>query len=116
LTTSARLFGPNGAGKTALLKMLTTLLYPTGGTILVDGLDVQEHGREMRARIGWVPANRRALSWKLTGEENLQFLGASWAISPPLAAGWSMFRGPRWSGSCFRRSRGARFRSSSSLS
>lgn len=74
------LLGPNGAGKTTLLKMLTTLLYPTGGTILVDGLDVQKHGREVRARIGWVPADRRALYWKLTGEENLKFLGAMYGV------------------------------------
>lgn len=47
--------GPNGAGKTTTIKILTTLLKPTGGTILVDGHDVTKDKRIIRSKIGYVP-------------------------------------------------------------
>jgi ABC-type multidrug transport system ATPase subunit len=48
------LLGPNGAGKTTTLKMLTTLLRPTSGTIEVEGFDPGEKPLEVRKRISVV--------------------------------------------------------------
>jgi len=47
--------GPNGAGKTTTLRILTGMLAPTEGTVRIDGLDVSEHPREVRRRIGYLP-------------------------------------------------------------
>ncbi|MCZ6636227.1 MAG: ATP-binding cassette domain-containing protein [bacterium] len=46
--------GPNGAGKSTVLKMLSTYLYPTEGTITVDGWDVVEHSLSVRRKIGYL--------------------------------------------------------------
>ena len=69
------LVGPNGAGKTTLLKIISTLLQPTAGNVLVDGHDPRHDARAVRDRIGLVLADDRALYWRLNGRENLEFFG-----------------------------------------
>jgi ABC-2 type transport system ATP-binding protein len=64
------LLGPNGAGKSTLIRMLTTLLQPTGGTALVNGFDVVKDADGVRHSIGVIP---QALTsdLELSVEENL---------------------------------------------
>lgn len=66
------LIGPDGAGKTSLMRILTTLLLPGGGTASMAGLDVVKSYREIRQLVGYMPG-RFSLYQDLTVEENLQF-------------------------------------------
>ena len=47
--------GPNGAGKSTTMNMITGYLAPTGGTVAIDGHDVQEEPKEAKACIGYLP-------------------------------------------------------------
>ena len=49
------LLGHNGAGKTTLMKALVTVLKPSAGTIRVCGFDAATQGKEVRARVGYLP-------------------------------------------------------------
>ncbi|MCH7574297.1 MAG: ATP-binding cassette domain-containing protein [Candidatus Marinimicrobia bacterium] len=47
--------GPNGAGKSTTLRIMTTFLAPTSGTVTLDGYSIHEHPTEVRRRIGYLP-------------------------------------------------------------
>jgi ABC-2 type transport system ATP-binding protein len=64
--------GPNGAGKTTTIKMLTTLLRPTRGSIEIDGLDPNTEQSEVRKRFGIVFQDP-SLDDELTAYENMEF-------------------------------------------
>ena len=63
------LLGPNGAGKTTCLRVLSTVLQPTGGVATIAGYDVSTHPAEVRARIGFMSGNTgiydRMSAWEL---------------------------------------------------
>ena len=63
--------GPNGAGKTTTIKMLTTLMRPTGGTIEIDGLDPGAHPHDVRKRFGIVFQDP-SLDGDMTAWENME--------------------------------------------
>jgi ABC-type multidrug transport system, ATPase component len=68
------LLGPNGAGKTTTIRVLTTLLPPTGGRAFVAGHDVVKDGLAVRSAIGYVP-QAISIDAALTAAENLEFYG-----------------------------------------
>ncbi|MEN9626545.1 MAG: hypothetical protein RL557_873 [archaeon] len=75
--------GPNGAGKTTTIKMLTTLLHPTSGTIQVNGFDPYHQQAEVRKSFGIVFQDP-SLDNELTAYENLQFHAIMYAVPKEL--------------------------------
>ncbi len=75
--------GPNGAGKTTTIRMITTLISPTSGTVLVDGLDATDpqDALEIRSRIGLLPETP-GLYETLSAYRNLDFYGALYGVPP----------------------------------
>jgi ABC-2 type transport system ATP-binding protein len=68
------LLGPNGAGKTTAVRILTTLLVPSGGRARVAGFDVAHHPGAVRRVIG-LAGQATAITPDLTGFENLEMSG-----------------------------------------
>jgi len=71
--------GPNGAGKSTTIKMLTTLLDPTSGSLSVDGLDVVKNQAAVRNIFGIVFQDP-SLDDELTALENMHFHGAMYGV------------------------------------
>jgi len=72
--------GPDGAGKTTLFRIITTLLLPDEGKIVVMGHDTFSGYRELRKQIGYMPG-RFSLYQDLTVEENLKFYATVFGTS-----------------------------------
>ncbi len=71
--------GPNGAGKTTTIKMITGLLQPTAGSILVAGIDLAESPEDTKRRVGFIP-DRPFIYNRLTAVEFLRFIGGLWEM------------------------------------
>ncbi|RIK43426.1 MAG: multidrug ABC transporter ATP-binding protein [Chloroflexi bacterium] len=69
------MLGPNGAGKTTTIKMLSTLLAPSGGQAWVGGRDVVRDERGVRRQLGVVLGGDRGLYAKLSARDNLVYFG-----------------------------------------
>jgi ABC-2 type transport system ATP-binding protein len=72
--------GPNGAGKTTTLRMLATLLPPTGGDATVAGCDLRHEPQRVRERIGYV-GQRGGTDPAITGRNELVFQGRLYGMS-----------------------------------
>ena len=68
------LLGPNGAGKTTALRILSTMLQPTGGTATINGFDVVAHSSRVRHEIGFMSANT-AVYDRMTAWEMVEYFG-----------------------------------------
>ena len=66
--------GPNGAGKTTTINMMGGVLAPTSGAVMICGINMQDHPKKAKGKIGYIP-DRPYLYEKLTGVEFLKFIG-----------------------------------------
>lgn len=74
--------GPNGAGKTTTVKMLSTLLLPTGGRASIFGMDVVKETRQVRPRIGFTFGGNKGLYGRLSGLDNLKYFAELYKLEP----------------------------------
>ena len=66
------LLGPNGSGKSTTVGMLTGLLEPSGGVVLLDGLNVRDDLLRYKQGLGYVPEEAQLYTW-MSGAEYLTF-------------------------------------------
>ncbi|MBR6569825.1 MAG: ABC transporter ATP-binding protein [Clostridia bacterium] len=74
--------GPNGAGKTTTIRLLTGILQPTEGRVLVDGIDMAKDPIAAKRLIGFVP-DAHEMYDRLTGMEYLNFMADVYGVSKP---------------------------------
>ncbi len=74
------LLGPNGAGKTTLISMMSGLLTPTAGDVLIDGHSIVKEPVAVKKLIGVVP-QEIALYPQLSARQNLEFFGKLYGLS-----------------------------------
>jgi ABC-2 type transport system ATP-binding protein len=70
------LLGPNGSGKTTTLKLISTMLLPDSGRVIVAGADTRTQARSVRAQVGFAIPTERSFVARLTARENLDFFAA----------------------------------------
>jgi ABC-2 type transport system ATP-binding protein len=75
------LLGPNGAGKTTTVRMLTSVLKPTGGSARVAGFDVVREPAQVRRSVGVLTENH-GLYMRMRSEEYLGFFGELYGLTP----------------------------------
>ncbi len=75
------LLGPNGAGKTTTLRILSTVLRPTGGRAVIAGHDVALEPEAVRARIGYMSASTGIYD-RMTAWELVEYFGRLYGMTP----------------------------------
>jgi sodium transport system ATP-binding protein len=75
------LLGPNGAGKTTTMRMVSTLVRPDSGRVLIDDVVAADRPQEVRGRIGVLP-DARGLYPRLTARENIEYFGRLQGLDP----------------------------------
>ena len=78
------ILGPNGAGKSSTLRILTAISPATSGSVVIDGLDVAQHPRQVKARLGVVP-QEEDLDTDLPVLQNLLVYSRYFRMPPKLA-------------------------------
>jgi ABC-2 type transport system ATP-binding protein len=78
--TVLALLGPNGAGKTTTVRILSTLLLPDGGQVLINGFDVVKEANKVRSLIG-LTGQYTSIDEYLTARENLHMIGRLYRLS-----------------------------------
>ena len=74
------LLGPNGAGKTTTIKILTTMLAPSEGSVKVLGFDTFHEAKKVRENINFVFGGERSLYWRLSARDNLAYFADLYKI------------------------------------
>ena len=72
-------FGPNGAGKTTFIRILSTLMKPTSGKVIINGHELDKEPVAAKGVVGFIP-DRPYLYEKLTGEEFLRFMAGLYGV------------------------------------
>jgi ABC-2 type transport system ATP-binding protein len=70
------LLGPNGSGKSTSLKLISTMLLPDRGRVLIGGADTRDQSQAVRRQVGFALASERSFFPRLTARENLDFFAA----------------------------------------
>lgn len=79
------ILGPNGAGKTTTLRMITGLIQPTGGKVVIDGHDLEKQSVQAKSITGFIP-DRPYVYDKLTAFEYMRFIAGLYKLDRKVAA------------------------------
>jgi len=71
--------GPNGAGKTTTMRMLTGVLTPDSGSVLIGGIDIHRHPLDAKMQMGVIPENSTVYG-DLSAEQNLHLSGKMYGM------------------------------------
>ncbi|HEY9246124.1 MAG TPA: ABC transporter ATP-binding protein, partial [Candidatus Methanoperedens sp.] len=77
--------GPNGAGKTTTLKMLSTLVLPTQGSIRIQGMDIRKNAQKIKQKLGFLPEDS-PLYEGMTANDYLMFFSEIYGIEKGVAS------------------------------
>jgi len=75
------IIGPDGAGKTTLIRILSTVIEPTAGSVQMSGMDLKDQAEQIRSRLGYMP-QAFSLYPDLTVIENLRFFSNINGVPP----------------------------------